>query len=144
MGKTQYTWDKDTQIAKCIINYNNTQFIGIAQCHPDDNDMSNKLTGQTIAEFRAVIQVLKYKRDCEIVPQLKALKQLYYSINKSKYYNKKSYEARMLYRHINMLEEDLKAIREEIKSLKDSLKFYLDAKETYYQAVRRKRTAKSD
>ena len=74
MEKVKYDWYEDTSCARCTIYYNNEEFIGNAFCHPDDEDMCSKLVGQTIAEFRALIEVLKYKRDCETIPALKALK----------------------------------------------------------------------
>ena len=101
MKQPEYTWDEEQGIASCTLHYNNQEFIGMAICHPDDRDMQSKLTGQNIAEFRALIQAWRYKRDCELRPQLKALNQLYYSMNRSKYFDPTSYEAKMLYRQIN-------------------------------------------
>ena len=144
MEKIKYDWYEDTNCARCTIYYNNEEFIGQAFCHPDDEDMCSKLAGQTIAEFRACIQVLKYKRDCEIIPALKALKQLHYSINKSKQYNKKSYESRMLYRQIQNYEADLKNIREDLAKIRQALNSYINLKEQYYQFLRNRRQAKAN
>ena len=111
-------------------------FSGIARCHPDDKDMQSKLTGKTIAEFRATIKYLKFIKDFEITPQLKSLNQLYYSMNHSKYFDPKSYEAKMLYRQIKILKEDLEAIQEEIQYQKDNLKAYLETKEADHAKIR--------
>ena len=144
MKQPEYFWDEDLGVAECTIYYEGIEFVGIATCHDDDKDMCNKLTGQTIAEYRALIQVYQYKRNCELRPQLKALKQLYYSMNTSKQYNKKSYEARMLYRHITMIEEELQAVREEIATLRKRLNNYIIKKEKFYQSVRKGRAAKTN
>ena len=144
MKKPVFTWDEEKGVAECSLWYAGIEFHDFAMCHDEDMDMCNKLTGQTIAELRALIQVYQYHRDCELKPQLQALKQLYYSMNKSKQYNKKSYEARMLYRHITMYEEELQAVREEIKKLREHLNFYINEKEKFYQSVRKERAAKTN
>lgn len=132
----EYFWCEENGTAFCTIFYNNYTFTGEAQCHPDDRDMMSKLTGQTIAEMRATIKYLRFIRDCELQPQLKALKQLYYSMNYSKYFNPKSYEAKMLYRQINILKEDLTNIKIEITNIKTSLKEYIERKEKDHQKIR--------
>ena len=132
----QYFWSEENGTAFATIFYKNYTFTGEAFCHPDDKDMMSKLTGQTIAEYRATIKYLRFIRDCELQPQLKALKQLYYSMNHSKYFNPESYEAKMLYRQIKNLKEDLEAIKEEIQHQKDSLKAYLEIKEADHAKIR--------
>lgn len=132
----EYSWLEDEGIAFCDIEYKGLTFCGMAHCHPDDKDMQSRLTGKTIAEFRATVKYLKFIRDFEITPQLKSLNQLYYSMNHSKYFDPKSYEAKMLYRQIKNLKEDLEAIKEEIQCQKDSLKTYLETKETDHAKIR--------
>lgn len=132
----EYTWSERYGTATCTLFYKNYEFTGIANCHPEDKDMMSKLTGQTIAEFRATIKYLRFVRDCELRPQLKSLYQLYYSINRSKNYNKKSYEAKMLYRQIRFLKEDIAVVSEEIDNLKQSLKEYITLKEKDHQQIR--------
>ena len=138
----EYFWSERYGTATCTLFYKNHEFTGIANCHPDDQDMMSKLTGQTIAEYRATLQYLRFIRDCELQPQLKALKQLYYSINHSKYFDPKSYEAKMLYRQIKNLKEDLEAVKEELQYQKDSLKAYLETKETDHTKIRAHKTKK--
>jgi uncharacterized protein YwgA len=65
-------------------------------------------------------------------------------MNHSKQYNRKSYEARMLYRHIQMLEEDMKNITEDISRIKYFLWRYMIEKEELHQVLREKRKAKTD
>ena len=132
----EYFWSEENGTAFCTIYYNKYSFMGEAQCHPHDRDMISKLTGQTIAEMRATIKYLRFIRDCELQPQLKALKQLYYSINHSKYFDPKSYEATMLYRQINHLTEDLKENKYLIDLTKSQLEAYLITKERDHQRLR--------
>ena len=131
-----YEWHNDEGVAVCVLQYKTMTITGLAQCHPDDEDMKSKLTGETIAELRAVIKLWQFIRDFEITPQLKSLKQLYYSMNHSKYFDPRSYEAKMLYRQIKLLEEDLIAIKEEIQRSKDELKAYLETKEKDHEKLR--------
>lgn len=132
----EYFWSEENGTAFCTIHYNKYSFMGEAQCHPDDRDMMSKLTGQTIAEYRATIKYLRFIRDCELQPQLKALKQLYYSMNHSKHFNPKSYEAKMLYRQINILQEDLKENKYLIDLTKAQLETYIMGKEHDHQQLR--------
>ena len=71
----EYTWSERYGTATCTLFYKNYEFTGVANCHPDDKDMMSKLTGQTIAEYRATLKYLRFIRDCELQPQLKSLKQ---------------------------------------------------------------------
>ena len=103
--------------------------------------MMSKLTGQTIAEFRATLQYLRHIRDNELQPQLKSLYQLYYSMNRSSKFNPKSYEAKMLYSQIQNLENDLVAIKENIATLSQDLKRYINDKEKSHQLIRNRRAA---
>ena len=132
----EYTWSERYGTATCTLFYKQYEFTGVANCHPDDQDMMSKLTGQTIAEYRATLQYLRFIRDCELQPQLKALKQLYYSMNHSKYFNPKSYEAKMLYRQINHLTEDLKENKYLIDLTKSELEAYLTTKERDHKQLR--------
>lgn len=142
MIKPKYIWKPEIGYAGCTIHYDNLEFYGDAVCHPDDKDMMSRLTGQKIAETRAMIQYLAHVRDFELRPQVRALRQLYFSMEHSKKFNKKSYEAKMLYRHIRATENDYIAIKQEIVRLKQELKNYLNDKEELFQIVRKKRVAK--
>ena len=132
----EYTWSERYGTATCTLFYKNYEFTGVANCHPDDKDMMSKLTGQTIAEYRATLKYLRFIRDCELQPQLKSLKQLYYSMNHSKYFNPKSYEVKMLYRQINQLTEDLKENKYLIDLTKSQLETYLITKERDHTQLR--------
>ena len=114
----EYSYDSVRGLATYTLFYKDLKFGGAAFCHPDDEDMKSQMIGLTIAESRATLKYLRHIRDNELRPQLASLKQLMYSMNHSKQYNRKSYEARMLYRHIQMYEEDLKNITEDISRIK--------------------------
>lgn len=132
-------WDNETGIATTTIIYNNKKFIGQAKCHPEDKDMQSSWTGTAISEFRASILVLQHIRDNELRPQLKCLKQLYYSMNRSKHFNPKSYEAKMLMHSIKNAEIALEEIKKTIAITKNELNHYLNTKELWYQQIRKRR-----
>jgi hypothetical protein len=123
----------------CTLVINGKTYKGEAFCHERDKDMLSEKVGHTIAHERAYINFLADFRDGKIVPTLDALKQFYYTINKSKKYNKNSYESRMLQRQIRLAEEDLATIRSLIAEEKQGLKDYINYKEVFYQRVRKKR-----
>ena len=133
----KFTWYEATGTTICEINNIRTT----AQCHPDDRDFMTRRVGEEIAAARAEIISYCQYRDNVLIPGLAALKQLYYSINHSKQYNKKSYEARMLYRQIQMKENDLKEIRAYIKELKEGLRSYIRLKDKGYEIIRAKRAS---
>lgn len=60
----------------CIIKYKGLEFVGESNCHPDDMDMESERTGLCIAEARANIKLMKFKKNFEIQPALKAIKHL--------------------------------------------------------------------
>lgn len=138
-----YDWDAEKKIATCTLEDNkNRKFVGIAKCHPTDEDFGNSYTGSHIACERAVIKYLKSVRKNELEPALAALKQLYYSINKSKNYNPKSYESIMLRRQIRIKEEDLEFIKQELAEREQKLAAYIAEKDMFYQKTRKSRAAK--
>lgn len=144
MKNVVYEWQPEEGLAICKVYYNNIEFKGTASCHPDDMDMCSKMTGQTIAELRAEIKKLQHIRDNELRPQLKVLNQLYYAMNRSKEYNKKSYESKMLYRAIKNISNELDMIKEMLDNDRKFLKEYIDLKDIYYKNIRSRREAKAD
>lgn len=134
-----FEWDKETGIATCSVNYNNKEIVGMAMCHPEDEDMMNEYTGCAIASMRAEIETLIHIRDNEIKPALNALKHLQACMVHSKHYNEKSYENKMLRRQIQNFENDLATIKEMIAQARLDLKVYLTSKDSYYKQVRARR-----
>ena len=111
------------------------EFKGEAWCAKEDLDMESKITGLSIAESRAQIAAATaYRNDLRV--RLSALKQLYYSMNKSKSFNPKSYENKMLQRQIKLTENDLSIAIHQLAVLKVNLYEYLNKKESFYKQVR--------
>jgi hypothetical protein len=137
-----FQYDPETMESICILTSGNTSFVGKAQCHKDDADFASEKTGQTIAQFRATIKYFQHIKNNELKPKLNALKQLYYSMNRSKHFNPKSYEAKMLFRQIRLKEEDLEFCKNAIQKTKRYIKEYIDQKEQNYQLIRKKRKNK--
>ena len=131
-----FNWDPEEGVASCIIKYKNQTFCGVAMCHEEDKDMMSEKTGMEIAYSRATIDYLKYVRDMELKPALKALKQLYYTMKHSTHFNPKSYENSKLQRHIRMYEFDLETINELIVNERKNLKDYIDKKDEFYKKTR--------
>lgn len=134
-----FEWNPETKTATCVLSDGENIFIGLATCHPDDEDMMNEKTGYHIAQYRAQIDYLKHVRDNVLKPRLAALKQLYFSMNRSKYFNEKSYETRMLQRQIYLTQSDLDLIKTDLANLKQKLTSYINEKEAFYTKVRENR-----
>lgn len=87
---------------------------------------------------------MRYIRDSEIKPALAALKQLYYSMNLSSQYNPKSYEAKMLWRQIQVKQSELDSVNTIISSNNSSLYQYIAQKEEFYKSIRRHRSIQAN
>ena len=133
-----FEWDEETNTAGCILSDGEHYFTGLAVCHPDDIDLCSQKTGYEIALRRARIEYLKFYRDTLKI-QLGSLKQFYYSISHSKKFNSKSYEVKMLYKHIDRLEFDLNYARELISTERQELYNFINTKEKLYQKIRKLR-----
>ena len=140
-NKPIFHYDKETGCSTCIIETKYGKFSGTACCHPDDMDMASEKVGCEIAYSRAAIDSLKYERDNVIKPSLKALKQLYYSMNRSKKFNPKSYEYKMLKRQIECWEFDLAVINNMINTERTWIRDYINTKEALYQNIRANRNS---
>ena len=137
-----FNWDEDAGVASCILSDGEKVFTGFAQCHPDDKDMSSEKTGCEIAFRRARINALRGYRD-ELKIKLKALNQLFYSMNRSYRFNEKSYENKMLQRQIRMIDFDLTTTKEMIATEEQSLRQYLSDKDKFYTKTRIRRTERA-
>ena len=133
-----FNWDEDAGVASCILSDGEKVFTGFAQCHPDDKDMSSEKTGCEITFRRARINALRGYRD-ELKIKLKALNQLFYSMNRSYRFNEKSYENKMLQRQIRMIDFDLTTTKEMIATEEQSLRQYLSDKDKFYTKTRIRR-----
>ena len=140
--KQEYKWDADKGVAQHICTLaDGTVVIGEAFCHDDDKDFMSQKTGFIIAEMRSYIKGLQHYKNNVLHPELRALKQLYYSINRSKNFNENSYEARALKRHIKMKEFDIEVVKDEIANSRRVLKDFINLKDSFYKKVRSFREA---
>ena len=67
------------------------------------------------------------------------MKEYYFTMNNSKYFNKDSYEVRRLYSHISMLQEELDTTKEQIKKEQNYLQNFMKDKAEFYEKIRRNR-----
>lgn len=138
-NKPLFTWDAETGTATCTVKGDRNEiYTGIAKCHPDDKDMMSEKTGCEIALRRARIQAEKaYINELKI--SLKALQQLYYSMNTSTKFNPKSYEYKMLNRQINSIKLYLEVAKENVEIEQNDLRDFITKKESFYSLVRKNR-----
>lgn len=125
------SWDEEAGIARAQLCVKGRQYHGQAFCCPDDLDMKNKLTGERIAAFRAIIACLKdQKREIKII--MEAYKDMYNHVPKyCKDEAKDWYDgAADIYDMYNSL----------LNSYKEGLKEYLALKEDMYCKIRANRT----
>ena len=136
-------WDAETNTATCVVtDAYGKKYIGIAVCHPDDEDMASEKTGCEIALRRANIEYIKAIRD-QIKHELGALEHLYYVMNRSKQFNPKSYENIMLQRQIRLKKIDLATIKDMLTNEQENLRWYVNEKEKLYKRIRFNRKVNS-
>lgn len=133
--KRIYFYEPEAKASMCHILMNGKTIEGFAQCHPDDFPYESELIGLCIAEVRAEVNALREIRDNELIPSIKILTHLQNNMQSSKYYNPKSYEARMLRRQIRIKEAELQAIREEIKTLQEYIRNYIAEKDKLHTQI---------
>lgn len=136
-------WDAETNTATCVLtDAYDKKYIGVAVCHPDDEDMASEKTGCEIALRRANIEYIKSIRD-QIKHELGALEHLYYVMNRSKQFNPKSYENIMLQRQIRLKKIDLATIKDMLTKEQENLRWYVNEKEKLYKRIRFNRKVNS-
>lgn len=138
MKRPRFTWNEENGEALCVIQDKNKIYYGTATCHQNDRDMMSEKTGCEIAFLRANLMALRNYRD-ELQIELKGLKKYYYSINRSKYFNEKSYEVQRLQAHMQMLKDDLNSLKELIEEERQYLINYLKGKGEFYKKIRQNR-----
>lgn len=134
-----FEYNEETCSALCVLSDGINTYIGTAQCHDEDRDMASEKTGYEIAFKRAKIEYFKSVKKNEILPALKALKQVYYTMKHSKKFNPKSYENKMLWRQIRSYEFDLDIINEMLTKERQSLNQYIQEKDKFYKRIRANR-----
>lgn len=135
--KEKFSWDSETGIAICVIEYSGEKFYGKAVCHDSDMDFLSERTGCSIAESRALIKQMKYIKKCELMPELKALKNTYHVMTVNKNFNHDSVEARIMRRHIKMKEAEILDIKNTITKEKEALSYYINEKDKLYKKLRK-------
>ena len=141
IDKINTTYDFENNIASADVLIDDRKFTTYAKCCNEDADMCSPNTGCEIANKKLAIRIAKeYKRDLKI--GLAALEQLYYSMNRSKYFNPKSYENKMLYSQIQIYKNDLAEINKFIAEKEQDLKAYITEKDKFYKQVRNLRKRK--
>ena len=140
----EFYFDENEGISYCAIGTKaDDVFVGTAKCHPDDIDMESEKTGCEIAFKRAKIKLYQaYKNEIEI--KIKAIHDLYYSLNQSKSFNENSYESKMIQRQLRLLQFDLTTAKEIIATERKFLKEYIDSKENFYKRIRANRKHKGN
>lgn len=136
MNTIAFSYNPEEMVASCIISYNNLEFVGTAQCHPEDEKFASERTGCTIAELRARLKMLKYMKNGQLKPILEAFKHTMSCMKMSKHFNTRSYEARMIRRKIKQYETDLENIQKEIEVCNNNLKTYIDGKDKIYKKLK--------
>lgn len=135
-----FYWDPENHIATCILESEGKTYCGIAACHPDDFDFESEKVGCNIAYSRAVIQVMQDRIANNLKPRYAGLHQLYYSMNRSKYFDPESYPIRRLVKQMEDIEDEISALKESVKTLKDETRKYIADKEAFYQKIRKSRS----
>lgn len=131
-----FEWNEEIGQAYCVLTDNRGRVsIGTATCHPEDEDMKSRRTGEEIAFRRARIENMRAVR-ADLSSELRALNQLYYSMKHSSKFNPKSYENKMLQRRIRATEFDLATIKEMLTTERENLKKLLQEKDKFYTQVR--------
>jgi hypothetical protein len=96
------------------------------------------MTGSYIAQTRAEIDILRQRRDYDSKPALMALKHLQATMQHSKNYNPKSYEAKRLNKEIKNCKANIDEINYLIKELQLNLKYFIDPKDKAYRKAENK------
>ena len=133
MGKATYKWDETTGTATCRIPYNHMEFIGTAQCHPEDEDFKSELIGSEIAYSRACIKVLQAMKT-ERRAQLHAFKE----------FNPDSFEAKMMRKKMDEISIDIDALKECIECVREDIRNSIDVAENFYQKIRKNRKQREE
>lgn len=133
-----FKWDAERGTCRCTLTYKNEKYVGFAFTHPTDMDMKSEKVGQEIAYHRAVIAMLKGEKK-KLKYELRGLNSLYYSMKHSPKFNSKGYESKMLYRQIQMRNDDIESINELIKEIETFIISYVNKKDALYEKIRANR-----
>lgn len=133
-----YYVEKDCEMAvsedgrTCVFTkiYKGRRFTGVAHCHEDDIPFLSEHTGLTIAEARATIKYLKFKKSCEVGPVLKAIAHMINTLPKHK-----SYECTALKKEYLRLVKLYDELNADIKDETQYLKEYIEKKDALHERL---------
>lgn len=134
-GNTTFMYN-DSGYTRCEMKYKGKTFVGETQCLAEDDMFWSERVGCYIAECKAHIKVLKYKR-AQIRAKLDPLMQLERGMKANNNYNPKSYEARYLQGQIRMFKEQLAVANTDIALEEQNLFSYIQNKEIMYKKYRK-------
>lgn len=134
-GNVRFTYN-DSGFTRCDIEYEGKTFSGETICLPCDEMFWSERVGCYIAECKAHIKLLKYKRR-QIKNQLEVLMSLERGMQSFNNYNPKSYEARYLHGQIRMFKEQLAVANTDIALEEQNLFSYIQNKEIMYKKYRK-------
>ena len=134
--KYTYEWDEVTGLAECWIQDGDHTFYGNAACHPDDTDFMSERTGCYIAEVRASIRRLKWKKR-EAKLQLKALKTLYRDMLDRSDVKHDGLEMYYIRKRVNEIAQTIAEFEQDIRLEETYLADYIANKDIIYQKIRK-------
>ena len=140
MTEPIFKWEEEIGLATCILKDTvGKEYIGLAQCHPEDEDMKSRHVGQEIALIRAEIAYAKHVRDNELKPGLAALNHYYSTVCLSNHFSNDSYEIKRLLKEIHNLKNNLNTINNFIAVKREEVNSYITEKDKMYKRIRSKR-----
>lgn len=145
MIKTKTHWDEKNGYAIVILydTKKDKAFMGVAQCHEKDMDMKSSLTGLSMAQYRAEIEMYKYYKE-KLTIELDTLLNFEKSAKHCKYYNEDFQIENLLHKQIEKYRLSLIYVTNKIKASQEELQDYLRAKSELYQKLRDNRKKKKE
>lgn len=126
-----YDWIEDEGVMICTLQEGKQEWVGIANCHPLDEEYKSEYAGGMIAESRALINMYNDKLYNDALPRFKALKHLRNSMEQSYRYNPDSFEAKVMRKEYYGAQTDVEILRTLIRATKRQLANYIADREEY-------------
>lgn len=127
-------YNEETGVSNVSVKMGKLVGRGTAKCDPTDEDFKNSITGQTIAEFRAIINVLKQKI-WRLQSEYTGMRYIYFDlINRKDAYIDFCFKP--IIRAIYSKENEIEQCKTKLAKVKIDLNAYLDAKDVMYKRIR--------
>lgn len=138
--KPKFNWDPEHGVATCIVINPETEckFVGIAECHPEDKDMMNEMTGQEIAYHRALINLYRDKLKT-LKKEKRVTDDIYKTFKNMPNFDKENRYIRVVRHRSYGLAEEIRVYSEMIENTIKYIKDYIDNKDQFYKITRRNR-----